>query len=167
MKICRGGGDARTIPSPARPRNSAPGQPPRRKPAEQQNPRDEESECRSQPSPGRKTFSCCVKTPADGSGQPKGEEVEDGGFLAREHQRGAKSCERGGRSSVCFRRAPGGQNQSERGGDEQRFVDEIAVVIERQRREGEQQRGDKARDEAEQFHARAKQQDRGRSGENG
>ena len=86
-----------------------------------------------------------------------GEEVDDGGFLAREHERGAESGERGGRKGFILKRAPAGQDQPEGCGDEQSFVDEIAAVINRQRREGEQQRGDKASDEAKHFHGCAEQ----------
>ena len=44
-------------------------------------------------------------------------------------------------------------------------MNEIAAVINRQRREGEQQRGDQARDETEHLHARTEQQNHGAADE--
>src|ERR1035437_3428788 len=51
-----------------------------------------------------------------------------------------------GKRDFFFQRAPAGSNQAERGGDKQGFVDEIAAVINGQGSEGEQQRGDQARE---------------------
>ena len=46
-------------------------------------------------------------------------------------------------------------------------MDEIAAVVNRQRREGEQQRGNEARDESEYFHGAAKQQNHRAADDNG
>ena len=59
---------------------------------------------------------------------------------------------------------PSGQNQSEGGGDKNGLMDEVPVVVDRQRSDGKQQCGDQARHEAEHFDGRAKEQNGDSSG---
>ena len=79
------------------------------------------------------------------------QKVKNGGLLACEHQRSAGCGQDGLPAERHFACAPAGQNQSKRGGGKKGLMNEISVVVDRQRSAGKQQRGDQAGHESRTF----------------
>ena len=110
-------------------------------------------------------FAAQIPAPEHKCSASQREEVKDRGLLACEHQRGACACQRGLADGARLRSAPTGQNQSKRGGDKKGFMNEVSVVVDGQRSDGKQQRGEQAGHEAEHFDRRAKKENRDSSGD--